>query len=162
MTARRRPAAAFAVLAPGAVTCLGPCRQAPPPPSPALAPVLDGAPVDLIARFRELLLSMSYDDPQVRPLLDLEGLKQWKPGRTEKYALLARAIDRDVTHERLDVHDAGGDHGRRTSVVTVRVTAAAAVMAVVGHGGRRAETCPGRRGLCGSRRGADGDDYGDR
>ncbi len=56
--------------------------------------VLDDAPADSIQRFRELLLSMSYDDPQVRPLLDLEGLKQWEPGRTEKYALLAQAIDR--------------------------------------------------------------------
>jgi len=56
--------------------------------------VLDGAPTDLVARFRELLLSMRYDDPEARPLLDLEGLKQWKPGRTEKYAALARAIDR--------------------------------------------------------------------
>ena len=25
---------------------------------------------------------MSYDDPEVRPLLDLEGLKAWMPGRT--------------------------------------------------------------------------------
>jgi ABC-type phosphate/phosphonate transport system substrate-binding protein len=56
--------------------------------------VLDDAPAQLIARFRELLLSMSYDDPEVRPLLDLEGLKVWKPGRTEKYALLSRSIDR--------------------------------------------------------------------
>ena len=52
--------------------------------------VLDHAPLHLIGRFRELLLSMSYDDPEVRPLLDLEGLKAWKPGRTDKYALLAR------------------------------------------------------------------------
>ncbi|SFP95745.1 ABC-type phosphate/phosphonate transport system, substrate-binding protein [Nitrosomonas cryotolerans] len=56
--------------------------------------VLDGPLEDTIMRFRELLLSMSYDDPTVRSLLDLEGLKVWKPGRTEKYALLARAIDR--------------------------------------------------------------------
>ncbi len=56
--------------------------------------ILDDAPADIIGRFRELLLSMSYDDPVVRPLLDLEGLKVWKPGRTDKYALLARAIDR--------------------------------------------------------------------
>lgn len=47
-----------------------------------------------LGKFRELLLSMSYDDPQVRPLLDLEGLKQWKPGRVEGYAPLARALDR--------------------------------------------------------------------
>jgi phosphonate transport system substrate-binding protein len=56
--------------------------------------VLDDAPPALVARFRELLLSMSYDDPEVRPLLKLEGLKAWKQGRTEKYALLARAIER--------------------------------------------------------------------
>jgi len=56
--------------------------------------VLDGAPDALVARFRELLLSMSYDDPEVRPLLDLEGLKQWRPGRTENHALLRRAIER--------------------------------------------------------------------
>lgn len=56
--------------------------------------VLDGAPEPLISRFRDLLLSMSYDDPKVRPLLDLEGLKVWKPGRTDKYALLARAVER--------------------------------------------------------------------
>ena len=30
----------------------------------------------------------------VRRLLDLEGLKQWLPGRTEGYALLAEAVDR--------------------------------------------------------------------
>lgn len=59
--------------------------------------VLDSAPEKAVARFRELLLAMSYDDPQVRPLLDLEGLKQWRPGRTEKYALLGRAVDRFKT-----------------------------------------------------------------
>jgi ABC-type phosphate/phosphonate transport system substrate-binding protein len=46
------------------------------------------------ARFRELLLGMSYDDPEVRPLLDLEGLRAWRPGRTHGYALLERAVDR--------------------------------------------------------------------
>lgn len=55
--------------------------------------VLDGAP-NTVARFRELLLAMSYDDPQVRPLLDLEGLKAWLPGRTAGYALLERAVAR--------------------------------------------------------------------
>ncbi|MBX3131294.1 MAG: PhnD/SsuA/transferrin family substrate-binding protein [Polyangiaceae bacterium] len=56
--------------------------------------VFDDAPASLVSRFRELLLSMSYDDPVVRPLLDLEGLKQWTVGRTEGYAALGRAIDR--------------------------------------------------------------------
>ncbi len=36
---------------------------------------------------------MSYADPVVRPLLDLEGLKQWKPGRTEGYGILQGAIE---------------------------------------------------------------------
>jgi ABC-type phosphate/phosphonate transport system substrate-binding protein len=51
------------------------------------------APADLAARFRELLLAMDYADPQVRPLLDLEGLKQWKPGRLDGYQPLEQAID---------------------------------------------------------------------
>jgi ABC-type phosphate/phosphonate transport system substrate-binding protein len=55
---------------------------------------LDGAPEALLARFRELLLSMRYEDPEVRGLMDLEGLKAWRPGRTEGYALLERAVDR--------------------------------------------------------------------
>ena len=53
-----------------------------------------GAPTPAHRRLLELLLAMSYDDAQVRPLLDLEGLKAWLPGRTEGYALLARALDR--------------------------------------------------------------------
>lgn len=56
--------------------------------------VLDGAPEELIGRFRELLLGMSYADAEVRPLLDMEGLKKWLPGRTSGYAALARALDR--------------------------------------------------------------------
>lgn len=55
--------------------------------------VSPGAPADLIARFTELLLGMSWDDPAVRPLLELEGLRAWRPGRTSGYAVLARAVD---------------------------------------------------------------------
>jgi phosphonate transport system substrate-binding protein len=54
---------------------------------------VDEVPTDLVERFRELLLSMSYDDPQVRPLLELEGLREWRPGRTENYQLLESAVD---------------------------------------------------------------------
>ena len=54
---------------------------------------IDGGP-PAIAKFRDLLLAMSYHDPRVRGLLDLEGLKVWKPGRTTGYALLERAVDR--------------------------------------------------------------------
>ena len=59
--------------------------------------VLDDAPKAQTARFRELLLGMSYADAEVRPLLDLEGLKQWVPGRVEGYTQLAAAVDRFST-----------------------------------------------------------------
>lgn len=45
------------------------------------------------ARFDELLLSMSFDDPEVRTLLELEGLREWRPGRTSGFAQLERAVD---------------------------------------------------------------------
>ena len=54
--------------------------------------VLDESPA--LARFRELLLAMSYEDAAVRPLLDMEGLKAWLPGRTSGYSLLERAVGR--------------------------------------------------------------------
>lgn len=44
-------------------------------------------------RFVELLLAMRWDDPEARPLLELEGLKAWVPGRTSGYALLNAAVD---------------------------------------------------------------------
>jgi ABC-type phosphate/phosphonate transport system substrate-binding protein len=53
------------------------------------APEADPALVD---RFRDLLLSMSYADPRARPLLDLEGLKEWLPARTDRYGALERAV----------------------------------------------------------------------
>jgi len=55
--------------------------------------VLENAPSAAIERFTELLFAMSYDDPKLRPLLDMEGLKQWLPGRTSGYAPLAEAIE---------------------------------------------------------------------
>ena len=45
------------------------------------------------ARFDELLLSMSFDDPEVRVLLELEGLREWRPGRTTGFAQLEAAVD---------------------------------------------------------------------
>jgi phosphonate transport system substrate-binding protein len=54
--------------------------------------VLDNAPREPVARFRDLLLAMQYSDPHVRRLLDLEGLKRWLPGRTEGYTLLSKAV----------------------------------------------------------------------
>lgn len=51
------------------------------------------APAALIERFVALLMAMRWDDPQVRPLLELEGLREWRAGRTSGYALLERAVD---------------------------------------------------------------------
>ena len=56
--------------------------------------VLDDVPPATVERFVALLRAMSYDDPAVRPLLRLEGLKEWRPGRTEGYAQLEAAVDR--------------------------------------------------------------------
>ena len=42
---------------------------------------------------RPLLLGMDYADPEVRPLLDLEGLTRWLPGRLTGYAQLDAAVD---------------------------------------------------------------------
>jgi phosphonate transport system substrate-binding protein len=56
--------------------------------------VLDNVQAEEIAQFRNLLLAMSYSDAEVRPLLDLEGLKQWVPGRVSGYAQLSAAVDR--------------------------------------------------------------------
>jgi phosphonate transport system substrate-binding protein len=60
-----------------------------------------GAPAALIERFTTLLMAMRWDDPQVRPLLELEGLREWRVGRTSGYALLERAVD----DERFYSHD---------------------------------------------------------
>ena len=55
--------------------------------------VSPGAPEEKVARFTELLLAMRWEDPAVRPLLELEGLKVWLPGRISGYDLLIRATD---------------------------------------------------------------------
>jgi len=47
----------------------------------------------LAARLAELLLGMDYGDADLRPLLDLEGLKQWLPPRLSGYEQLERAVD---------------------------------------------------------------------
>jgi len=56
--------------------------------------ILDDARHEKNDRFVELLMGMSFDDAEVRPLLELEGLKAWKAGRTEGFAQLNEAVDR--------------------------------------------------------------------
>jgi phosphonate transport system substrate-binding protein len=63
-------------------------------------PVGPTAPDDLVQRFRSVLLDMSYADPAVRPLLDLEGLKAWKDGRVEGYRALDVAVDASGFYDR--------------------------------------------------------------
>jgi ABC-type phosphate/phosphonate transport system substrate-binding protein len=58
------------------------------------------APPELIERFVSLLMAMRWDDPQVRPLLELEGLREWRTGRTSGYALLERAVDDENFYSR--------------------------------------------------------------
>jgi phosphonate transport system substrate-binding protein len=54
---------------------------------------LAGAASERVERFTSMLLEMSYEDAEIRPLLDMEGLKRWLPGRTAGYAQLTRVID---------------------------------------------------------------------
>jgi ABC-type phosphate/phosphonate transport system substrate-binding protein len=54
--------------------------------------VTGNAPPEQVEVFETLLRSMSYADPSVRPLLDLEGLTSWETGRTSGYDLLEAAV----------------------------------------------------------------------
>ena len=51
------------------------------------------APAALVERFNALLLAMSYDDPDARPLMELEGLTRWRAGRVGGYQPLEAAVD---------------------------------------------------------------------
>jgi len=55
-----------------------------------IGPTVDGSTAE---RFRQLLLGMSYADPELRQLFDLEGLTRWCEGRTAGYAPLEAAVD---------------------------------------------------------------------
>jgi ABC-type phosphate/phosphonate transport system substrate-binding protein len=54
-----------------------------------------GIGVEALKPYVDGLLTMRWDDPQVRPLLELEGLRQWLPGRVSGYEELAKAVDAD-------------------------------------------------------------------
>lgn len=49
---------------------------------------------DLQKRWLEVLFSMSYENPQHREMMDMEGLKQWLSGRTTGYGPLQQAVER--------------------------------------------------------------------
>jgi ABC-type phosphate/phosphonate transport system substrate-binding protein len=45
-------------------------------------------------RWLEVLYSMSYDNPKHREMMDMEGLKEWRPGRTTGFGPLGEAVER--------------------------------------------------------------------
>ena len=47
---------------------------------------------DLEVAWLRALFAMRYDDPKHREMMDLEGLKQWLPGRTSGFGLLSAAV----------------------------------------------------------------------
>jgi ABC-type phosphate/phosphonate transport system substrate-binding protein len=53
----------------------------------------ESAPAELIERMRELFLKMPYEDPEMRPYMDLEAVKKWMPARTTHYQTIERAMD---------------------------------------------------------------------
>lgn len=62
--------------------------------------ITSAAPSNLVEKFRELLLGMSYDNAEVRPLMDMEGLKVWREGRVEGYRALEIAVDESGFYDR--------------------------------------------------------------
>ena len=55
--------------------------------------VLDSLDESRTSPWVEALLRMDYNNPQHRPLLDMEGLKRWVPARTEGYKTLFDAVE---------------------------------------------------------------------
>ena len=50
-------------------------------------------PAELEKRWLDVLFSMSYENPLHREMMDMEGLKEWKPGRTTGFAALTTAVE---------------------------------------------------------------------
>ncbi len=53
-----------------------------------------GVAMEGVQEFVEVLLAMKYEDPAIRPYMEMEGLKRWLPGRTTGYVPLERAVRR--------------------------------------------------------------------
>jgi phosphonate transport system substrate-binding protein len=51
-------------------------------------------PADRWKPFVDVLLGMSFQDPEVRAFMEMEGLKKWLPARTTGYAQLEKAVGR--------------------------------------------------------------------
>lgn len=50
------------------------------------------APADSVDLLEHLLLEMDYNDPDLRPIFDLEGLRAWRPGRSSGFEAVGRAL----------------------------------------------------------------------
>ncbi|HEY6443777.1 MAG TPA: phosphate/phosphite/phosphonate ABC transporter substrate-binding protein [Candidatus Acidoferrales bacterium] len=51
-------------------------------------------PEERVKPFLDVLLWMSFQDPEVSAFMEMEGLKKWLPARTNGYAQLERAVER--------------------------------------------------------------------
>ncbi len=54
--------------------------------------VLDSLDREISERWSQALLAMDYDDPSLRPAMELEGVRRWYPGDREGYASLQTAM----------------------------------------------------------------------
>jgi len=54
--------------------------------------VLQSLDRELSQRWSQALLAMDYDDPGLRPAMDLEGVRRWYPGDRDGYASLRSAM----------------------------------------------------------------------
>lgn len=61
--------------------------------------VLESFPRDEEERWLKTLFTMSYDNPEHREMMDMEGLREWLPGRTSGYAALSEAVDQQKFFE---------------------------------------------------------------
>jgi ABC-type phosphate/phosphonate transport system substrate-binding protein len=57
-------------------------------------------------KFVNILLGMSFEDPEVRTVMELEGLTRWLPARTEGYRQLEKAVERFKFYAQLDSESA--------------------------------------------------------
>ena len=54
--------------------------------------VLDSLDREICERWSTALLAMGYDNPSLRPAMDLEAVRRWYPGDREGYASLQTAM----------------------------------------------------------------------
>lgn len=56
--------------------------------------VRDDFSLEVEAAWLRTLFSMTYDNPDHREMMDMEGLKEWRPGRTTGFGPLTEAVDK--------------------------------------------------------------------